>query len=68
MKRVNPARIHSGLNLVGERKQTYRNPNAAKAGGLQSQGLKGDAVISYRNPLIPPTAGQDLKSSGFPAG
>jgi hypothetical protein len=44
------------------------NPNVAKAGGLQSPGIKGEAVISYRNPLIPPTAGQDLKSSGFPAG
>jgi hypothetical protein len=38
-------------------------PNAAKAGGLQSQGVKGEAVISYRNPLIT----QNLKSSGFPA-
>ena len=38
-------------------------PNEAKAAGFQKPG---DAVISYRNPLIPPTAGQDLKSSGFP--
>ena len=43
------------------------NPNVAKVGGFQSQGIKGEAVISYRNPLIPPTAGQDLKPSGFPA-
>ena len=43
------------------------NPKVANAGGLQSPGVKGEAVISYRNPLIPPTAGQDLKSSGFPA-
>jgi hypothetical protein len=35
-------------------------PNVPKAGGLQSPG---EAVISYRNPLIPPKAGQDLKSS-----
>jgi hypothetical protein len=40
------------------------HPNVAKAGGLQSQGVKGEAVISYRNPLIT----QDLKSFGFPAG
>ena len=26
-------------------------PNIAIAGGLQSQGVKGEAVISYRNPL-----------------
>jgi hypothetical protein len=38
--------------------------NVAKAGGLQSPGVKGEAVISYRNPLTTP----DLKSSGFPAG
>jgi len=39
-----------------------RNPNVAKAGGLQSQGVKGEAVIGYRNPLTT----QDLKSSSFP--
>jgi len=39
------------------------NPKVAKAGGLQGAG---ETVISYRNPLIPPTAGQTLKSSGFP--
>jgi hypothetical protein len=44
------------------------NSKVAKVGGLQSQGVKGEAVIYYRNPLIPPTAGLDLKSSGFPAG
>jgi hypothetical protein len=42
---------------------TSKTPNIAKAGGLQSQGVKGEAVISYRNPLTT----QDLKSSGFPA-
>jgi hypothetical protein len=36
----------------------------AKAGGLQSQGVKGEAVVCYRNPLTT----QDLKSSGFPFG
>ena len=37
-------------------------PNVAKAGGLQRQGVKGEAVVRYRNPLKT----QDLKSSGFP--
>ncbi|MFZ1199594.1 MAG: hypothetical protein WAO07_05450, partial [Desulfobacterales bacterium] len=32
-------------------------PNVAKVGGLQSQGVKGEAVNSYRNPLTT----QDLK-------
>jgi len=27
------------------------NPNVAKAGGLQSQGVKGEAVTGYRDPL-----------------
>jgi hypothetical protein len=40
------------------------NPNVAKAGGLQSQGVKGEAVVCYRKPLTT----QDLKSSGFPEG
>ena len=39
-------------------------PNIAKAGGLQSQDVKGEAVIYYRNPLTT----KDLKSSGFTAG
>mgnify|MGYP001822480583 CR=1 FL=1 len=38
------------------------DPSVAKAGGLQSQGVKGEAVVSYRNPLTT----LDLKSSGFP--
>jgi hypothetical protein len=46
------------LNVV------YGYPNVAKAGGLQSQGVKGEAVLDYRNPLTT----QDLKSSGFPEG
>jgi hypothetical protein len=45
-------------------RRTRIYPNIAKAGGLQSQGVKGEAVISYRNPLTT----QDLKFSGFPAG
>jgi len=40
------------------------NPNVAKAGGLQSQGVKGEAVLGYREPLTT----QDLKASGFPEG
>src|SRR5210317_414620 len=38
------------------------NPNVAKAGGLQSQGVKGEVVVVYHDPLTT----QDLKSSGFP--
>ena len=39
-------------------------PIVAKAGWFQSRGIKGEAVIIYRNPLIT----KDLKSSGFPRG
>jgi len=39
-------------------------PNVAKAGGLQSQGVKGEVVVVYRKSLTT----QDLESSGFPAG
>ena len=38
----------------------YVSPNVAKIGGLQSQGVRGEAVVAYRNPLTT----QDLKSSG----
>ena len=38
------------------------NPNVAKAGGFQSQGADGDAVVLYCNPL----ATLDLESSRFP--
>ena len=48
--------------IVGPDNRLY--PNVAKAGGLQSQDVKGEAVIYYRNPLTT----QDLKSSGFPEG
>ena len=37
-------------------------PNVAKAGGFQSQGAEGDAVVLYCNPL----ATRDLESSRFP--
>ena len=39
------------------------NPNVAKVGGLQSQGVKGEIVVGYIDPLTT----QDLKSSGFPS-
>jgi hypothetical protein len=39
-------------------------PIVAKVGGLQSQGVKGDAVVAYREFLTT----KYLKSSGFPAG
>ena len=42
----------------------YVSPNGAKVGGLQSQGVRGEAVVAYRDPLTT----QDLKSSGFPEG
>jgi len=37
-------------------------PNVAKAGGLQSPGVKGEIVVGYLDPLTT----QDLKFSGFP--
>jgi hypothetical protein len=37
-------------------------PSVAKAGGGQSQGAKGEAVVIYCDPL----ATQDMGSSGFP--
>jgi len=40
------------------------DPNVAKVGGLQSQGVKGEVVVFYRDPFTT----QDLKSSGFPEG
>ena len=40
------------------------NLNVAKVGGLQSQGVKDEAVVAYCDPLTT----QDLKSSGFPVG
>ena len=42
----------------------YLYPNVAKAGALQSQGTKGDAVALYCDPLVTP----DMKRSGFPEG
>jgi len=42
----------------------YLDLNVAKVGGLQSQGVKGDAVVGYREPLTT----QDLEPSGFPGG
>jgi hypothetical protein len=39
-------------------------PNVAKVGGLQSQGVKGEVVVVYHDPLTT----QDLKSSGFSVG
>jgi hypothetical protein len=40
------------------------NPNVAKVGGLQRQGIKGEDVIFYFEPLIT----RHLKSSRFPEG
>jgi len=38
--------------------------NVAKVGGLQIQGVKGEVVVSYFDPLTT----QNLKFSGFPVG
>jgi diadenosine tetraphosphate (Ap4A) HIT family hydrolase len=40
------------------------NLNVAKVGGLQSPGVKAEAVVAYCDPLTT----QDLNSSGFPVG
>ena len=40
------------------------NPNVANVGGLQSQGVKGEVVVIYFEPLTT----QNLKSSGVPEG
>jgi hypothetical protein len=45
-----------------ERPQIYLN--VAKAGGLQSQDVKGEVVVLYFEPLTT----KNLKSSGFPEG
>jgi hypothetical protein len=38
------------------------HPNFAKAGGIQRQGVKGEAVALYCDPLVTP----DLDFFGFP--
>ena len=48
----------------GTRRFPFVVPNVAKAGGFQSQGVKGEAVVAYRESLTT----QDLKFSGFPEG
>jgi hypothetical protein len=40
------------------------NPNVANVGGLQSQGVEGEVVVLYFEPLTT----QSLKSSGVPEG
>ena len=52
------------LKNFPDKRKCRINPNVAKVGGLQSQGVKGEAVVAYRDPLTT----QDLKSSGFPEG
>jgi len=52
-------------NRVQPVKVTQRKPQrCTKIGGLQRQGVKGEAVVIYRKPLTTP----DLKPSGFPEG
>jgi len=50
--------------MIENRFYVLFNPNVAKAGGLQSQGVKDEAVVVYREPLTTP----DLMSSGVPEG
>ncbi len=45
-------------------KITRGNPNVANDGGLQSQGVEGEVVVLYFEPLTT----QNLKSSGVPEG
>jgi hypothetical protein len=56
------------METVARRRLVYPfwrlNPNDEKVGGLQGQGVKGKAVIYYRNSLKT----LDLKTSGFPVG
>jgi hypothetical protein len=48
--------------MSGLSARPFFNPSVAKAGGGQSQGAKGEAVVIYCDPL----ATQDMGSSGFP--
>jgi len=58
----------SGFCLLAQepvyRNMTKQYSNVAKAGELQSRGVKGEAVVDYREPLTT----KDLKLSGFPVG
>ncbi len=59
------AEIQNWVNDYCSEKNGVRiDPNAAKVGGLQSQGVKVEIVVGYIDPLTT----QDLKSSGFPVG
>jgi len=72
VKTVFPASIAAttaaGYVAAGITADTIRDrlkyPCVAKAGGLQSLGVKGEIVVGYLDPLTT----QDLKSSGFPEG
>ena len=53
------------INLSLDRDDfTVDNPNVANVGGLQSQGVEGEVVVLYFEPLTT----QNLKSSGVPEG
>jgi hypothetical protein len=56
--------LDRGLNVLITTKNGLFYHNVAKVGGLQSPGVRGEAVVAYRDPLTT----QDLKSSGFPEG
>jgi hypothetical protein len=51
------------LSSVLRSKSAYK-PNVANVGGFQSQGVKGEVVVLYFEPLTT----QSLKSSGVPEG
>jgi hypothetical protein len=65
---MKPAPVKPDVTFDDLRKLDIRvgtiDPNVAKVGGLQSQGVNGEAVVAYCDPLTT----QDLKSSGFPVG
>jgi hypothetical protein len=52
--------LPAAMTVAITKRKVY--PNVAKAGAIQSQGAKGDAVVIYCNPLATP----DLDCSGFP--
>jgi hypothetical protein len=65
---MKPAPVKPDVTFDDLRKLDIRvgtsDPNVAKVGGLQSQGVKGETVVAYCDPLTT----KDLKSSGFPVG
>lgn len=64
MGQIRNGPIHT---VIGRKYSSYDvlvPPIVAKVGGLQSQGVKGEVVVIYCEPLTK----LDLESSGFPGG